>query len=155
MAAAPACIAIEVDEMLKRRRTVEQRTAALPRVMILSERVALMEKEKDAAMDNLRKLAPCDRHAEAFSTALKKLHAELVAARQRNNGRGPSAILVWNALERCATSRFDGTVLRSLRGSPRMAGQRTFAGQVETWLPMLSAPPPSPSSSVLTPPPAA
>jgi hypothetical protein len=142
--------------MARRRKAVEQRTAALPRVMTMSERVALMEKEKDAAMNNLRELArQCDEHAEAFSGALKKLHAEIVAARQRNNGRGPSAILVWNALERCATSRFDGTVLRSLRGSPRVAGQRTFTGQVEQWLPMLTAPQPPPSAAVLTPPPAA
>jgi hypothetical protein len=140
--------------MPKRRRIIEQRTPALPRVMTLSERVEQMQKEQDAAADNLRELArQCDEHADAFSGALKKLHNELVAARQRNSGRGPSGLVLWSALERCATSRFDGTVLRSLRGSPRMAGQRTFAGQVEMWLPMLTAPPPS--AAVLTPPPAA
>jgi hypothetical protein len=110
-----------------------------------------MKKQTNETTDLLQLAQACERYAEAFSDALKKLHNELVAARQRNAGRGPTALVLWSALERCATSRFDGTVLRSLRGSARIAGQRTFAGQVEQWLPSLTAPPPQ--SSVPTPPP--
>jgi hypothetical protein len=113
------------------------------------------QKEKDAATD-LRELAAlCDEYAEKFSDALRRLHSEIAACRQHNGGRGPSGMLVWSALERCATSRFNGTVLRSLRGSPRVAGQRTFAGQLECWIPSLTAPPPSPSMLAPPPPPAA
>jgi hypothetical protein len=112
----------------------------------------MQKEQQDMAADNLRGLAKlCDEHAAAFSDALKKLHAEIVAARQRNGGKGPSGLVTWSALERCATARFSGTVLRSLRGSARVAGQRTFAGQIEQWLPSLTTPPPR--SSVLTPPP--
>jgi hypothetical protein len=117
----------------------------------LLERIEQMKKQSVETTD-LRELAQlCDQYAEAFSDVLRRLHSEIALARQRNGGRGPSGLLTWSALERCATSRFNGTVLRSLRGSPRVAGQRTFAQQIECWLPSLTAPPNPPSP--LTPPP--
>ena len=129
------------------------------RVRLARERASQLQKEidmrnrEDVATTDLRQLARlCDEHAEAFGGVLKKLHAELVAARQRNNGRGPSALLLWSSLERCATRNFDGTVLRSLRGSPRIARQPTFAEQIERWMSMLGAPPNSPSSTPPSPP---
>jgi hypothetical protein len=117
----------------------------------LLERIEQMKKQKDVATTDLRELAQlCDEYAEAFGGVLKRLHAELVAARQCANGRGPSALLLWSGLERCATRNFEGTVLRSLRGSPRIAQQPSFVEQIERWLPTLNAPNP-PSSP---PPPA-
>jgi hypothetical protein len=117
----------------------------------LLERIEHMKKQTNETTD-LRELAQlCDKYADAFSDVLRRLHSEIALARQRNGGRGPSGLLVWSALERCATSRFDGTVLRSLRGSARVPGQRSFAQQIECWLPSLTAPPNPPSP--LTPPP--
>jgi hypothetical protein len=119
----------------------------------LLERIEEMKKQNVAATD-LRELAQlCDQYAEAFSDALRRLHSEIAACRQRNGGRGPSGLLVWSALERCATSRFNGTVLRSLRGSARVPGQRTFAAQIECWMPSLTAPPNPPSPLTPSPPP--
>jgi hypothetical protein len=83
---------------------------------------------------------------------LRRLHAELNLARQRA-GRGPSGIMLWSALERCATRYFEGTVLRSLRGSPRLARQLTFAAQIGLWAPSLNTPATSsPPSQLPTPP---
>jgi hypothetical protein len=112
-----------------------------------------MKKQTNETTD-LRELAQlCDRYAEAFSDVLRRLHSEIALARQRNGGRGPSGLVVWSALERAATACFGGTVLRSLRGSARVAGQRTFAAQIECWMPSLSAPPNPPPSSPPPPPP--
>ena len=134
------------------------------RIRLARERASQLQKEidmrnrEDISTTDLRELAAmCDEYAVAFGGVLKKLHAELIATRQRNNGRGPSGLLLWSALERCSCQYFEGTVLRSMRGRPRIAGQPTFERQIEMWLPMLNAPPPSAvaSSLSLSPPAAA
>jgi hypothetical protein len=103
------------------------------------------EKHKDATTADLAELArQCDQHAKAFGDALRKLHEGIVAARQRANGRGPTGIMTWSALERCSTAYWQGTPLRSLRSSSRIAGQPTFERQITMWLPTLrplSSPP--------------
>jgi hypothetical protein len=139
------------------------------------KRIAALEDEPpkpvgmtEAELGALRKLAAlCDQHAQAFGDVLRKLHVEIAAARQRNDGRGPPAILVWSQMERCATRYFEGTILRSLRSSPRLPQQLTFAQQVERWMTMLAPPPvpplhagspsssPSPSRPPAPPPPPA
>ena len=80
----------------------------------------------------------CDQHAKAFGDSLRRLHEQIVAARQRN-GRGPSGILIWSALERASCQYFAGTPLRSLRSTPRITGQPTFERQIEQWLPQLAS----------------
>jgi hypothetical protein len=104
--------------------------------------------EKDATTADLAELArQCDQHAKAFGDALRKLHERIVAARQRNGGRGPTGLMLWSALERCSTQYWEGTPLRSLRGRPRIPGQASFERQVGMWLPTLTPllnPPSSP-----------
>jgi hypothetical protein len=113
------------------------------------------EKQKDPTTADLVELArQCDRYAKAFGDSLRRLHEGVVEARRRNGGRGVSALVCWSALERASCQYFVSTPLRSVRSSPRIAGQPSFERQVEMWLPMLNAPPPN--SSPLSPsPPAA
>jgi hypothetical protein len=125
-------------------RATEQRERAEARLRALERQKeeSEMRNPDDMGTTDLRELARrCDESAEAFGGVLRKLHAELVTARQRANGRGPSGLLLWSALERCSCQYFEGTVLRSMRGRPRIAGQPTFERQIEMWLPALTTPP--------------
>ena len=141
------------------KRAVEEREQAQRRLRALErQKGSDMGNADDVATTGLLELARlCDQQGRAFGTTLKKLHEGIVAARQCANGRGPSGILVWSALERASCQYFSGTPLRSLRSAPRIAGQPSFERQIEMWLPMLNAPPPSAAASPLsaTPPAAA
>jgi hypothetical protein len=121
-------------------------------MVMLQGKKSVMRKREDASAKSVQAdifelAALCDRHAAEFGNTLRRLHAEIVAVRQRNGGRGPSGLMVWSGLARCATRYFEGTVLRSLRGSSRLPQQPTFAQQVERWLSMLNASNPPPPSS--------
>jgi hypothetical protein len=114
------------------------------------------EKQNDPTTADLVELArQCDRHAKAFGDSLRRLHEGVVEARRRNGGRGISALVCWSALERASCQYFVSTPLRSLRSSPRIAGQPSFERQIEMWLPMLNAPPPNSSPLSPSPPVAA
>jgi hypothetical protein len=94
----------------------------------------------------------CDEHAAVLAHHIRALHQKIVELRQRHGGRGPAAAVVVSALERCAARYFNGTVLRSLRGSPRPA-QGGFKDQIALWEFMLQAPPRVPPSPAPPPPP--
>jgi hypothetical protein len=116
----------------------------------LKVREDVMRKQEEQRIEgrDVRELAAlCDKLGAEFGAVLRQLHVELTALRQRNGGRGPSALMCWSALERCAMRNFEGTVLRSLRSSPRLAVQLSFVAQIEKWLPSLGTPAPSPSPS--------
>ena len=102
------------------------------------------------SIGELRELArECDKHAAAFGVAVHALHTKLTEARQRNNGRGPSGLMVTSALERCTRLYLGNSVMRGLPGSPRLPMQSGFRDTIEKWLPSLSPPKPPP----ITPPP--
>jgi hypothetical protein len=120
------------------REQAEARLRALKRQKEESD----MQNADDMATTDLLELARlCDQHGKAFGDALQKLHGGIVAARQRNGGRGPTGLMLWSALERCSTQYWEGTPLRSLRGRPRIPGQASFERQVGMWLPTLTLPP--------------
>jgi len=86
-------------------------------------------------LEDIREFAAaCDTHAAALGHAVRELHMKIAEARMKNNGRGPSGLMITSVLERC---------LRSTRGP--LAKQRTFEGQIAAWEPLLR-PAPDPIS---------
>jgi|SRR6516165_6642010 len=95
-------------------------------------------------LEDIREFAAaCDTHAAALGHAVRELHMKIAEARMKNNGRGPSGLMITSVLERCWASYSAGTCLRSTRGP--LAKQRTFEGQIAAWEPLLR-PAPDPIS---------
>jgi hypothetical protein len=124
-------------------------TVAEGREIAIVEQEENMVARTETELDDLRRLAAdCDTHAAGLGSAIKQLHSKITEIRQRKNGRGPSGLMVTSMLERCSSSYFIGSPLRTMRGP--LAAQRSFSQTVEAWMPSLSpatqASPPSPAA---------
>jgi hypothetical protein len=75
----------------------------------------------------------CDEHAKALGENVRELYNKVLQARAANDGRGPSGLVLYNALQRAAARHFaDTPVLRMHRGAhPSCKG---FKEQVTVWL---------------------
>jgi hypothetical protein len=80
----------------------------------------------------------CDEHAKALGENVRELYNKVLAARAASDGRGPSGLVLYNALQRAAARHFvDTPILRMHRGAhPSCKG---FKEQVEVWLEALNA----------------
>jgi hypothetical protein len=81
----------------------------------------------------------CDAHAKALGENVRALYEKVLDARAANSGRGPSGLVLYNALQRAAARHFNDTpILRMHRGThPSCKG---FKEQVSVWLEALNAP---------------
>jgi hypothetical protein len=80
----------------------------------------------------------CDEHAKALGENVRALYEKVLDARAANSGRGPSGLVLYNALQRAAARHFvDTPILRMHRGAhPSCKG---FKEQVTVWLEALNA----------------
>jgi hypothetical protein len=133
---------IHISDARGRAVGAEQQLLKLEKKLSQMEEKTLKQEEADAAASIFALADACDLHAAKLGAALRQLHVQITAARQRT-GRGPSSLVVWPGLERCCRKYLADTVMRSLAGAPRLAKQLGFREQVEKWAPSLTSAQPS------------
>jgi hypothetical protein len=103
-------------------------------------------------IDKLLELAAAaDRHAVAFTESIKALYNGVSDARAANDGRGPSGLVVHQAVEKIFARYAAGTPLSRVQRNAHPAFS-TYKQQLALWLPALTMPAPLPAAPPPPPP---